>query len=72
MDRGAQFGFVGSLLGLLCYLAFIIFTLPAVVVNPAVTPFELLPEHLGEYFNPPYTSEKFVHEYPHICNVKAM
>ena len=67
-----QIGLVGSSLG--GYMSTWLnhqFGFKAVVVNPAIKPYELLQDYLGEQENP-YTQERYVLQAHHIEELKAL
>ncbi|MDN3681574.1 esterase YqiA [Vibrio tapetis subsp. quintayensis] len=67
-----KIGLVGSSLG--GYLSTWLnsrYGLKAVLVNPAVRPYELLADYLGEQVNP-YTNEMYVLETAHMSELKAL
>ncbi|MEQ5137718.1 MULTISPECIES: esterase YqiA [Providencia] len=67
-----KIGLVGSSLGGYFSIYFSErYQIPAVLVNPAVRPFDLLSDYLGENTNP-YTHETYVLEPKHMHELKAL
>lgn len=67
-----RIGLVGSSLGgfMSTWLNHL-YGFPAVVVNPAVRPYELLQDYLGEQTNP-YTNHTYILEQQHVEQLKAL
>ncbi|MGO1296721.1 MAG: esterase YqiA [Vibrio sp.] len=67
-----QIGFAGSSLGgYFCTWLHAKYALPAVLINPAVKPYELLVDYLGLQTNP-YTHESYTLDTTHIAELKAI
>ncbi|WP_413285824.1 esterase YqiA [Vibrio sp. MA40-2] len=67
-----QIGLVGSSLG--GYMAIwlnSLYRFPAVLINPAIRPYELLQDYLGEQINP-YTNERYVLQQEHVEQLKSL
>lgn len=65
-------GFIGSSLG--GYYSLYLqhrYQLPAVLINPAIEPYTLLLDYLGENVNP-YTGERYIVEKKHMEELKAL
>jgi uncharacterized protein len=70
--KGKRLGFIGSSLG--GYLATYLsekYHARAVLINPAVKPYELLTDYLGEHINP-YTQEAFFLEARHTEQLREL
>jgi len=72
VNPDGQWSLIGSSLGgyFSTYLAEK-FAIPAVLINPAVRPFELLADYIGEQVNP-YTNEVYRVEAEHIEHLKSL
>ncbi len=67
-----QIGLVGSSLGgYFCIWLNALYGFRAVVINPAVKPYELLNDYLGEQVNP-YTNERYVLKHEHVEQLRAL
>jgi predicted esterase YcpF (UPF0227 family) len=65
-------GFIGSSLG--GYYSLYLhkkLSLPAVLINPALRPYELLSEYVGENTNP-YTGERYIVESQHMAQLRSL
>ena len=72
LGREAVAGFIGSSLG--GYYSLFLhhyYSLPAVLINPAFKPYELLNGYMGENMNP-YTGEKYTVEAVHMQQLKSL
>tara|TARA_R110000751_G_scaffold116604_2_gene216475 strand:+ start:247347 stop:247925 length:579 start_codon:yes stop_codon:yes gene_type:complete len=70
--KGKKFRFIGSSLGgFLSTYMIEKYTGKAVLINPAVRPFELLGDFLGEHVNP-YTQQAFLLENKHIDELRQL
>jgi len=70
--QGKHWGVVGSSLG--GYWATTLhqrYGCPAALINPAVQPYDLLKDYLGEGYNP-YTQQHYLLEHHHMAELKAL